>query len=415
MSDSSKLDVRWMTVSYRSVGVAVALFIVLLIALTLWLVPGLGQHLTSGIAHLFESGTPSSTSNGVTAASHQAHFVNLEGTVQVKSASSPTFTAATLDTVLHAGDTVQTGANGWARIEFAEGTTYLLSPSSLIVVEQQEVTSRSSAVSVQVTSGSVDLSTSNNDRPRAVSKVSFGGAAASLGRNARAQVESGRDQSSMTLIRGSASVAKGRQTVQVRPFEKLSVSGAAPMQVSFVPQTPDLLAPGNLSPVPMHGRQATVNFNWSAVPGASAYDLRLSTSLMFSQLLKSVQLPSTAVAIPNLPAGAYYWTVAAEVHGQRSPWADTNKFTIVKAGGKDALPLKIDKVLQVGMVLEVDGTTAPGAKVLVNNELVGLIEGDGTFHYVTPPYANTGTYTLHVTAEDSSGHITTVDRSVTLQ
>ncbi|MCC6129447.1 MAG: immunoglobulin domain-containing protein [Acidobacteria bacterium] len=55
------------------------------------------------------------------------------------------------------------------------------------------------------------------------------------------------------------------------------------------------------------------DLEWSAVPGASHYDIRLSTSPVTAQtpVFRSVMAPSTSVAVALNPGTTYYWNVTA--------------------------------------------------------------------------------------------------------
>ena len=63
-----------------------------------------------------------------------ARFVSFEGEVRVIRAATREMIPANADTELYPGDTVQTQANGRARIGLADGSTLLVKPNSTIIV-----------------------------------------------------------------------------------------------------------------------------------------------------------------------------------------------------------------------------------------------------------------------------------------
>src|ERR1044072_3834643 len=63
-----------------------------------------------------------------------ARFVSFEGDVRVIRAATREMLPANADTELYPGDTVQTQANGRARISLADGSTLLVKPNSTIIV-----------------------------------------------------------------------------------------------------------------------------------------------------------------------------------------------------------------------------------------------------------------------------------------
>jgi len=63
-----------------------------------------------------------------------ASFISFEGEVRVTRAATRETIAANADTELYPGDTVQTQANGRAKIGLADGSTLVVRPNSTIVV-----------------------------------------------------------------------------------------------------------------------------------------------------------------------------------------------------------------------------------------------------------------------------------------
>lgn len=345
----------------------------------------------------------------------QARFMNVEGEVTVKRAGGGEFEPAHPSTLLNQGDTVQTAANGWARIEFNDDATYMLSPNSLIVIEQNQTTADSSLLAVSVTSGRVDLSTGHADGRRITSRLRFADAAALLHQDSRAEVVTTANAGSLTVMAGAANVRRGDQTVQVRPFQRLQVAPGRALAVAAVPRAPQLVTPGNLSPILARDPgAASIHFTWTAVPSAAGYQLRVSRSPLLSDTVLERVTSATGVEISGLSAGSYYWTVAAvDAAGRADPALDANKFTLIRAVAQTRLELAVDRVLEIAPgVLEVDGHTAPGAKVLVNNEVVGLTRPDGGFEYVTPRVPAQAAFPIVVTAEDNAGRVSTLTRQV---
>src|ERR1041385_257709 len=61
-------------------------------------------------------------------------FISFEGDVRVIRSATRETISATADTELYPGDTVQTQANGRARIGLADGSTLVVKPNSTIIV-----------------------------------------------------------------------------------------------------------------------------------------------------------------------------------------------------------------------------------------------------------------------------------------
>jgi hypothetical protein len=414
MANDRQVVLQWRTVSYRTVLVAAAVIIVVLGVLAY---AGFFPGLSRALHRVLDGGSRQAAAPPV-AAAPQARFINVEGGVLVKRAGSVDFTPAQPSTVLHQGDTVQTQSNGWARIQFGDSTNYVLSPNSLIVVEQSQFTAHRSSLAVQVSSGRVDLSTGQFDGPGSSSRVRFANAAAALKQNTRAEVVSQNNAGTLTVVAGAARVRRGQQTVRVGAFQRLNVQPGRAMALSTVAQPPQLVAPGNLEPlVSAHPAQVRVHFQWTAAPGAVRYEFQLSRSPLMSNLLLQRQLTGTTTVVSGLAAGNYYWDVASiGSHGAVTPPLDANKFSLIASRADGKLPLRLTQVTEIAPgVLEVDGKTAPGAKVLVNDEVVGLIQSDGSFQYITPNLPRQPNFVLTVTAEDNQGRVATRTRLVNIQ
>src|SRR3954471_9992617 len=63
-----------------------------------------------------------------------ARFISFEGDVKIVRAATRETIFASSETELYPGDTVQTQANGRARISLADGSTLLVKPNSTIIV-----------------------------------------------------------------------------------------------------------------------------------------------------------------------------------------------------------------------------------------------------------------------------------------
>lgn len=420
MNGGSQLDrndgqvaIQWRFISYRTLFLTVLLIAA---AAILVVYSGVFPRLSTSLRGWLNSSGGAVVPAGALAP--QARFMNVEGGVLVKPAGSTDFVPAQPSATLNQGDTVQTQSDGWARIEFSDDTTYLLSPNSLIVIEQNQATADSSTVAVNVTSGRVDLSTGHADGRLITSRLRFADAAASLNQDSRAEVVTNAQQGSLTVVAGAANVRRGKDTIQVRPFQRLNVAPGRALRVEAVPQAPQLVTPGNLSPIlARNPEQATIHFTWTAVPGATRYRLLLSRSSLMSDPIQDRATPATSLNLSGLAAGSYYWTVSAsDAAGRSTPDLDANKFTLIASVAQSKLPLTVDKIIEIAPgVLEVDGATLPGAKVLVNNEVVGLVRNDGSFQYVTPQLPRQDNFAIAVTAEDNAGRVATLTKIFNMQ
>src|SRR4026207_2207318 len=90
-----------------------------------------------------------------------ARFISFEGDVRVIRAATRENIPANSDTELYPGDTVQTQANGRARIGLADGSTLLVKPNSTIIVRDNTRADdgKKTNVHVKVDSGQLSVRT----------------------------------------------------------------------------------------------------------------------------------------------------------------------------------------------------------------------------------------------------------------
>ena len=126
---------------------------------------------------------------------------------------------------LDKGDLIQTGGEGVARIQFADGTTYTVKGDTLVTVEDNVVQQdHASKVGVHISSGQVDLATGSWEIPGSKAEVSFENAVASVRANSRAAVRSDptTNQQEITVDNGSAELNRGGEHLDIGQWERAS-------------------------------------------------------------------------------------------------------------------------------------------------------------------------------------------------
>jgi hypothetical protein len=414
----SESVIAWITITYRSV--AIAAFILLLCAgFILYL--ALPQSRTyaqrawqSALSHVDSS--VGSTDKFV-AGKKQAHFTAIDGKVRVKKANSNTWVAANYSLPLEKGDVVQTTSEGMAKVVFADGTNYTIKQDSLIVVEENSANAqRQTQVAVQVTTGTVDLTTATFAQG-SKSQVIVSGATASLAPESAAMVRSDAtaDQHEILLKRGAGEVERNGQLVRLSGFEKVSFKSDSPkmlMEKEIGP--PTLIAPANMAPIFAPGSHP-VGFSWTPVGKGNSFHIRISRNPYFSSTVFDRVVKKTDVQVVGLSEGPYYWVVqTVGPDGKRSVESEKNRFTIIANQQDASIPLELRPLVQHGHVIEIQGRTEPAARVMVNGHEVPIIASDGTFHYFTPPLPN-GESLITVTAQNAHGGVNTLQKKVLIQ
>jgi hypothetical protein len=399
-----RVEVEWHAVTYKTLIIYGLLIAAIVLAGMFIVFPSMYSAVTRKISTAIDS----NDGENATAATTQAKFVNLDGRVQVKKVSSVQWADADYRTTLDKGDLVQTGADGYARVAFADGTNYTVKPGTLITVEENSMaSSRATSVAVRINTGAVDLSTPNWASPGSKAAVSVEDAKAELRPNSRAAVKSDQDtkESEIVVSNGSAQVQRGQDRIELTQYQKADIPPGGPITKSDVLAPPELLEPINLTPIIVENpRTAGVHFAWKPVPDAASYSLRISTTSMFTKIVKEApRVNGTSADLSGLDAGDYFWNVTAtSTRKSSSDVSETYKFTLVAQGKTQDMLLEIQSTQLVGHAIEITGRTEPGAALIINGQPVPNIARDGTFRHFTEPLLP-GEHTIVVIGQNRRG------------
>jgi hypothetical protein len=400
----SRVEVYWHTVKYRTVVLVVIAFLGVVFAAFHFAFPEMAAGVINKIT---TSITAPSTNESSTAAARQARFVNLDGKVQVKKSNSVQWVNADYQLSLDKGDLIQTGGEGVARIQFADGTTYTVKGDTLVTVEDNVVAQdRATKVGVHITSGQVDLATGSWEVPGSQAQVSFENAVASVRANSRAAVRSdpATNQQEITIDSGSAELNRGGEHLNIGQWERATFPTGGPITKSQVLAPPQLDRPINLAAVIVgDAKRDPIQFSWKPVPTAKAYQFQVSTTSMFNKVVMEKKTSASSVEISGLAPGDYFWRVRAiDDKDNTSDQSDPFKFMLAVAGKEQEMLLEVDDTELHGNNVEVIGRTEPGAALIINGEQVADIRPDGHFRYFTQPM-DRGSHTIVITGQNRRG------------
>ena len=345
-----------------------------------------------------------------------ARFMSFEGEVRVIRAATRQVVLANNDVQLYPGDTVQTQADGRARISMADGSTVVVRPNSTIIIRDNASAEdgKRSNVHVVVDSGQMLVRTQPQsednknviETPRTQNQIS-GQTAASFGVNPEGteeiRVNSGTVESTNRI--GERLSLQGGEYVSVNQSGTIS----KPQRLLDVPQP---LQPHDLEKILAGGSgSASVALRWqkpqSGVP--SYYRVEVATSPFFvpaGKVIERDQLVVTQFNASDLRPGAYFWRIRATASsGQTSDWSEPLKFIVATQGANMvAVPVSnLSAVYLGGNVYIIRGTTSPGTSVRVSGREAAAA-GDGLFQVQisAPP----GMREVTIEASDSQGNST---------
>jgi hypothetical protein len=341
-----------------------------------------------------------------------ARFMSFEGDVRVIRSATREVIVASNDTQLYPGDTVQTQADGRARINMADGSTVVLRPNSTIIIRDNASAEdgKRSNVHVVVDSGQMLVRTQQGEgknvieTPKTQNQIG-GQTQASFGVNPEGTEEIRVNAGSVEMVNrtGEKASLQGGQYVAVNQSGTMS----KPQRLLEVPQP---LQPRNLEKVFVNGSgSATVALRWQKPQSgvASYYRVEVATSPFFvaeGRVIERDQLVATQFNASDLRQGAYFWRIrATDTSGQISDWSEPLKFLITAQGaGASAVPVSnLTSTYLGGNVYIIRGTAAPGINVRTSGREAAAA-GDGNFQVqiTAPP----GTREVMIQASDSQGN-----------
>src|SRR5882724_5603797 len=240
-----RVEVYWHAVSYKTVALFVLLLIVLVFAGIYFAFPNAYAYIASKLA----SAVTTADADPMSAGQSKIKFVNLDGKVQVKKVNSVQWVDADYHTVLDKGDLIQTGSDGLARIAFADSTSYVVKPETLVTVEENSMTHDQTSTSVHINTGQVDLSTASS--PNSHAAVSAEDFTAQVRPNSRASVKADPNtkEGEITITNGSATVEHGQERVEIGTYQRALIPSNGVITKSDVLAPPVLSEPRNLAPI----------------------------------------------------------------------------------------------------------------------------------------------------------------------
>lgn len=400
-SKSNHFELDWWIVQKRAVHVVVVLLALCLVA------SGMGLY-------VWKFGNPFKRVALKSDGPAGARFMSFEGDVRVIHAATREVVLASKDTQLYPGDTVQTQADGRARITMADGSTVVVRPNSTIIIRDNASAEggRRSNVHVVVDSGQMLVRTEEQtegaknvvETPKTQNQLS-GQTQASFGVNPEGTED-------IRVNTGSVeSKNRNGESATLRSGEYVSVNQSGtiskPQKLLDVPQPSQ---PRDLERIAA-GRNgsANVSLHWQkpqiGVP--AYYRVEVATSPFFvpgGKVIERDQLASTEFSATDLRPGAYFWRIRATASsGQISDWSEPQKF-IVSSVGNSAGSVSVSRLSSTylgGNLYIIRGASVPGTTISVLGR-EALAGPDGTFQLQIT--AAPGLREVTILASDAQGN-----------
>lgn len=341
-----------------------------------------------------------------------ARFVSFEGDVRVIRAATREMIPANGDTELYPGDTVQTQANGRARIGLADGSTLLVKPNSTIIVRDNARADDGKKTNVHVVVDSGQLSVRTEQQADGTTNVvETPQTKSSMGEKTSASF--GVNPEGTEEIRVSTGAIEttnhaGEKTA-IREGEYVSVNNSG--RLSPAQKLLDVPQPGR-----PHDREqvfvgpngaASVALKWQRPQSGTPayYRVEVATSPFFvadGKVIERDQLVATEFGASDLRPGVYFWRVrATAASGQASDWSDPLKFVVTARGSSQVAVSDLSTELLGGSIYLIRGKADPGVTIRCSGRET-IAAPDGGFQIQVTAAATTRELTLE--AQDSRGN-----------
>jgi hypothetical protein len=394
-------DLEWWVIQKRFIYLAILSLVVLVAA-------------GFSVFYVWKYGNPFSGPKTDSNVATGARFVSFEGDVRVIRADTRETIAASSQVQLYPGDTVQTQADGRARINMADGSTLLIRENSTVIVRDNTSADEGQKTNVRVAvdRGQINVRTeeqadgTNNvvETPKTQSKLaSRTGASFAINESGSEDIRVSTGSLDTTTVKnGEKTTVRGGEYVAINP------TGSVARREKLL-DMPTPVGPRDLEKVYVGASgAATVPLRWQrpAQGSPAYYRVEVATSPFFvaaGKVIERDQLASTEFSASDLRPGNYFWRVRATAQsGQASDWSDSQKFIVMPKGTAEKVPINITQTEYVaGRIWLIRGNAPPGTTVrIVGRET--LTSSDGSFQLqITAPE---GAREVTVEAQDPQGN-----------
>lgn len=269
------------------------------------------------------TGTAETTSTEDPASNHRALISNVKNQVDFRRSKDLLWSQAQVNEKLFDKDAVRTGSESVAVLQYREGSSLIVRPNSLVVIDQGK---DESSRKVDLSDGSIQARLKNTNPPTSLAIETKSGTiqlSGKVGEPVEARVE--------TSLKGTelkVAVAQGRarllpktpdakpidlatrQQIQVTPEQVGEVREYTPRLTLYFP-SPDVIL--SVDPEQM----APLKFEWEDLGASVVYRWTMASDEAFQNILFSQETSEPKVEINYADPGKIYWRVEADEMGMK--------------------------------------------------------------------------------------------------
>ncbi len=345
----------------------------------------------------------------------QAVLEDFSGVVETQRPDELSWRPAELRLRLIEGERIRTRSNSSAEIVFRDNSRLRLNANSLAVIREmrQDVLLNTNRSSVALIQGDV-LAYLAELRETNRFELELPGVRTYVQSRSFWVNRDERQTSRIAVYEGQIAVVAAGDSVIVRQNEGTTIRPERP------PDRPRTLLPSPVVRGPEDGRTFYNEYptlRWSPVANARAYRVEIARDQRFNQTAALIpELDGRAYTPQRLTRGIYYWRISA-VDSSDFPGPPSQPRSFVMQFDKipPFIVIKYPRRMvsfTSDPVFAISGETEEGVILMVNGKPVEAIRGDQFQHTAT---LAEGENRFSITARDSGGNITTVERRIVRQ
>lgn len=316
-----------------------------------------------------------------------ARVILFEGDVRIIRAATRETILVTRPTFVSAGDTIQTQADGRAKVQMIDGSILSIRANSTVVIRDSNSLFGGPNVRVTLDDGQINVRTEDQpENTQNVVEVRESENKINSQTDASFGINQQTNGGEIRISRGSVETTVGGEKTVVKENEYAALDNGKLANKEKLIAPPIHNSPSsNEQIVGSLSGAANIVFRWQSpdVNSALTYSLQVAKLPSFaadSMVIDRQSLTITAFTLGGLLPGTYYWRVQASASsGQKSDWSEKWKFTIVKREGSTSIGASSWQVEDLGgRIYRISGKTQSGATVRAQGNST-FATGDGSF------------------------------------